>query len=150
MNARRRQMEDMDLIRAIAALACSLALAGCSSNVPGFERFIPSSEPTLMIDSNPPGAEARSSYGGVCRTPCEMSVPVTNNFTVTYALDGYVPLTVPVRATPAERTALVDQTPPRIEPNPVTAELQPEPPPPPPPPPVKKRAAPVGPNPYRR
>ena len=128
--------------RSIVGLACGLALAGCSSNLPGFERFVPSADPTVMIDSNPPGAEARSSYGGVCRTPCEMAVPVANNFTVTYALEGYLPQTVAVRATPAEKTAIIDQTPPRIEPNPVSAELQPAPPPEPPPPPVKKRPRP--------
>jgi hypothetical protein len=135
----------MDLARAIAAVLCSLALASCSSvasNVPGINLIAPAPELTLTIDSTPPGAEARTSYGGLCRTPCELSVPVTDAFTVNYTLDGYLPQTLSVRPVPVERSALIDVTPPRFEPNPVLAELKPAPPPPPEPPPVKKRQRP--------
>jgi hypothetical protein len=134
----------MDVIRAIVAALIGLALASCSSvstNTPWLERLIPSSELSLTIDSNPQGAEARASYGGVCHTPCELPVPVTDQFTVTYTLDGYLPQTLAVRAIPAEKTALIDTTPPRLAPNPVLAELQPEPPPEPPPP-AKRRKRP--------
>jgi hypothetical protein len=135
----------MDLARAIAAVLCSLALASCSSvasNVPGINLIAPASELTLTIDSTPQGAEARTSYGGLCRTPCEISLPVTDAFTVTYTLDGYLPQTLSVRPVPVEKSALIDVTPPRFEPNPVLAELKPVPPPPPEPPPVKKRQRP--------
>jgi hypothetical protein len=141
----------MDVIRVIvipviAAGVSGLALASCSSvstNIPWVERLVPSSELSVTIDSNPQGAEARASYGGVCHTPCELSVPVTDQFTVTYTLDGYLPQTVAVRAIPAEKTALIDTTLPLLAPNPVLAELQPAPPPPPPePPPPKKRKRP--------
>jgi hypothetical protein len=69
-------------------------------------------------------------------------VPVTDQFTVTYTLDGYLPQTVAVRPIPAEKTALIDTTPPLLAPNPVLAELQPAPPPPPEPPPPKKKKRP--------
>jgi hypothetical protein len=136
----------MVFIRAIATAATGLALASCSSvstNAPWLERLVPSTERTLTIDSHPPGAEARASYGGVCQTPCELPVPVADQFTVTYTLDGYLPQTLSVRPIPVEKTALVDTTPPLLAPNPVLAELQPAPPPPPPePPPAKKRKRP--------
>jgi hypothetical protein len=138
----------MDVIRVIVAAASGLALASCSyvsTNTPWLERLIPSSESqelTVTIDSNPQGAEARASYGGVCHTPCELPVPVTDQFTVTYMLDGYLPQTLTVRPIPADKTALLDTTPPTLAPNPVSAELQPAPPPEPPPPPPKKRKRP--------
>ena len=70
------------------------------------------------------------------------SVPVVETFTVTYTLDGYLPQTVSVRPVPVKKTALIDTTPARLEPNPVLAELKPAPPPPPEPPLVKGRRRP--------
>jgi len=137
--------------RAIAAAACGLALEGCSAvnsnlpnlNVPNIDLFDPPSSATLTIQSNPPGAEARPSSGGLCRTPCELPVPLNDGFTVTYTLDGYLPQTVPVRSIPPQKSALIDMTPARLEPNPVMAQLEPAPPPPPPePPPVRRRQRP--------
>ena len=129
----------------IAALG-ALALAGCSGvssnmpnlGVPTIDLFDPPATDTLAIESTPPGAEARASSGGVCRTPCALSVPLNEGFTVTYTLDGYVPQTVSVRSIRPAKSALIDMTPARLEPNPVSAELQPAPPPEPPPP-VKRR-----------
>jgi hypothetical protein len=97
----------------------------------------------LTIDSHPPGAVASTSTGGICRTPCALSIPVIEPFTVTYTLDGYVPQTISVQPVPVAKVALIDTTPARLQPNPVLAELQPAPPPPPPPepPPLKKRKA---------
>jgi hypothetical protein len=89
-----------------------------------------------MMHSNPPGAEARASNGGSCRTPCALLVPNTEGFTVTYTLDGYLPETISVRSIPAEKAAFINLSPPRLEPNPVWAELKPAPPEPPA---VKKR-----------
>jgi hypothetical protein len=135
--------------RAIAAALCGLALASCSANsnmpnfgMPNIDLLDPPSTATLTIESKPPGAEARASSGGRCRTPCALSVPANEGFTVTYMLDGYLPQTVSVRSIPAPKSALIDMTPPRLEPNPVSAELQPAPPPPPEPPPVKRRQRP--------
>jgi hypothetical protein len=82
---------------------------------------------------------ASASNGGICQTPCSLSVPVTDAFTVTYTLDGYLPQTVSVRPVPVDKSALIDMTPARLEPNPVLAELKPAPPPAPEPPLVKNR-----------
>jgi hypothetical protein len=119
----------------MAVMASSLALAACSSWSPSFDYFKP--KPTtamLTIESDPPGAEARTSLGGTCRTPCTQQVAVGNEFTVSYALNGYVPQTVTVHPGPpdAATTAL-------LEPNPAFAQLQPATPPKPPPPPKKKK-----------
>jgi hypothetical protein len=144
-----RQGSGVNIRRAIVGAICGLWLASCSAvnsnlpnlNVPNIDLFDPPSTGTLTIQSNPPGAEARPSSGGLCRTPCELPVPLNEGFTVTYTLDGYLPQTVSVRSIRAEKSALIDMTPARLEPNPVLAELQPAPPPPPPepPPPVRRR-----------
>src|SRR5271154_1075269 len=137
----------MRMSRAIAAAVCGLALESCSAgnsnlpnlNVPNIDLFDPPTTAALTIQSNPPGAEARPSSGGLCRTPCELPVPLNDGFTVTYTLDGYLPQTVSVHSIRAQKSALIDMTPARLEPNPVVAELQPVPPPPPPePPPVRR------------
>jgi hypothetical protein len=127
----------MEVTHAIAVVICGVALASCSSmssNLP-ISFVTASTDQTLTIDSNPQGAEAQASYGGVCHTPCELSVPTTDKFTVTYTLDGYLPQTIAVQAIPPPKAALIDTTPGRLEPNPVVAVLQPAPPEPPP---VKK------------
>jgi hypothetical protein len=134
----------MNITRAIIPAAFGVLLASCgpiSSNlpIPSFDPFSETTDGILMIDSNPRDAVARPSTGGVCRTPCELSVPLANAFTVTYELEGYLPRTVTVRPVPVPRTALIDVTPPRLEPNPVMAELKPAPPPPPEPPPAPNR-----------
>jgi hypothetical protein len=98
-------------------------------NVPTIDLFDPPSTATLTIESNPTGAEARPSSGGLCRTPCALPVPLNEGITVTYTLDGYLP-PVSVRSIRAEKSALIDMTPARLDPNPVLAELQPSPPPP--------------------
>jgi hypothetical protein len=126
--------------RAAAAVVLCCALAGCGS-VASSLLPAPQTDAILTLDSNPPGALASTSNGGACETPCALSTPVTDAFTVTYTLDGYLPQTVSVRPIPAEKSALIDATPPTLAPNPVMAQLQPAPPPPPPPPVVKKRSA---------
>jgi hypothetical protein len=134
----------MIMTRVIAVVACSLGLAACSSwNTSWMQSFdLFSSKPTiatLTIESDPPGAEARTSLGGTCRTPCALPVPVADEFTVSYALNGYLPQTVPVRPLTPESgffgssgsTALLD-------PNPVFAALRPAAPPPKPAPPKRR------------
>jgi len=126
----------MDTTRASLAVIFGCALAGCSSvssSLPSLDLIFPSTEATLTIDSNPSGASVSTSNGGICQTPCLLSVPVIEEFTVTYTLDGYLPRTVSVRPVPVKKSALVDVTPPRLEPNPVLADLEPAPPPPAPP-----------------
>jgi hypothetical protein len=130
---------------AITVAACALGLGGCAVNsnmpslgLPSLDLFDSPSTGTVTIHSNPTGAEARASNGGICRTPCALSVPPNEGFTVTYTLDGYLPETVEVKSIPAPKSAIIDLTAPHFEPNPVWAELKPAPVAPPPLP-VKKR-----------
>ena len=89
---------------------------------------------TMQFESEPAGAEARTSAGQACRTPCSLAV-TSNEFTVTFALPGYQPQTVPVRVvSPSSDTrdpATEGETAPaRLVPNPVFVELQAIAPPP--------------------
>ncbi len=122
----------MKMTRIAVIAASGLGLAACTSSLPSLDFF--SSKPattTLTIESDPPGADARLSTGGTCRTPCTQTVPVANEFTVSYSLNGYTPQSVSVKPTSASPeggsgTALLD-------PNPVFAQLQAVSPPKPPP-----------------
>ena len=116
--------------RPVAIVACALAFAGCSS-LSRFDQFTQPNPAILTINSAPPGAEASLSTGGACHTPCMLSVSAADDFTVTYALDGYVSQTIQVRFIPAAKSALIDRTPSSLDPNPVSVTLEPTPPPPP-------------------
>jgi hypothetical protein len=58
-------------------------------SMPSFDFFKsgPSTE-VLRIESEPPGADARTSQGQTCRTPCELSVPVEGELAVTAGASG--------------------------------------------------------------
>lgn len=125
--------------RAIILATAGLALAGCGSmSIPGLDAFKPTppSMP-LQLESLPPGAEARTSLGPSCRTPCAVSVPRTDNFTVTFTLDRYLPQTVPVRfvepqflpGTGGDDGAASPVQEATFDPSPVYVELQAAPPP---------------------
>jgi hypothetical protein len=95
----------------------------------------------VQLESNPPGADGRTSLGPGCKTPCSVSVPAPETgFSVSYTLAKFQPATVQVQvihnpgdlASPA--TTVTD-------PNPVFAELQPAGPPPKPMRPKKPKAA---------
>jgi hypothetical protein len=113
--------------RVIAILACGASLAACSASMPSmdFLRGSPATE-QLRIESEPPGADARTSQGQSCRTPCELSVASGSEFTVTVAMNGYQPQTIPVRA--EAPLGSVDRESsgqdPHLQPNPVYVELQ--------------------------
>jgi hypothetical protein len=115
--------------RVIAVAVAGASLAGCSSF--SLDAFKPT-PPTVQVqlDSAPPGADARTSVGPGCKTPCSIAVPVPDaGFAVTYTLNRYQTATIPVQvirlpgdfSTPAQTT---------VDPNPVVAELQPAGPPP--------------------
>jgi hypothetical protein len=113
--------------RVLAVVACGVTLAACSASLPSLD-FFKGSPPTeqLRIESEPPGADARTSQGQSCRTPCELTVPSNTDFTVTVALNGYQPQTIPViPETPqADRSAEGSGASPHLQPNPVYVELQ--------------------------
>jgi hypothetical protein len=106
----------------VIALA-GLGLAGCSSTSMNVFKPTPKTV-SIQVDSAPQGADATSSLGGGCKTPCTISVPDNaENFSVSFALDKYQPLTVPVQVThvPGDFTTPASTT---FDPNPVMGELQ--------------------------
>jgi hypothetical protein len=116
-------------MRLVIAIAfAGVSLAGCSSV--SWDMF-KSTPPTVQVqlESSPPGAEAHTSLGPGCKTPCSVSVPAPDApFTVSFTLNKHLPASVPVNviknpgdlSTPASITT---------DPNPVFAELQPATPP---------------------
>lgn len=119
----------------LAVLAAS-ALTGCGSvSIPGLGGLgAGSARPTtIQLESNPQGAEAQTSTGQSCRTPCALTVPA-EAMTVTFALDRHQQQTVslqPVRKQITDfdpESSGVDYVT-ALEPSPVYAELAPTAPP---------------------
>jgi hypothetical protein len=116
---------------AIAVAGASLAgcLAGCSSF--SLDSFKPTPPPIqVQLESVPPGADATTSVGPGCKTPCSVAVAAPDaGFTVTFAMPRFQPVTVPVQVirNPGDFTSPASTT---IDPNPVVAELAPAGPPP--------------------
>jgi hypothetical protein len=107
--------------RVIAVVACGFTVAACSASMPSLN-FLSSSPPTeaLRFESEPPGAEIKTSLGQTCRTPCELTVQAAPELSATFALNGYQPQTVSVRSEAAAGLGS-----PRLAPNPVYVELRP-------------------------
>jgi len=124
--------------RVIAVIACGLSLAACSSWMPSFDMpgfgASGAQSASIAVESDPPGAEARASSGGQsCRTPCRLNVAADGPFTVSVALNGYVPQSVPVRVMQPEDPRLGSQdaassAPTHFDPNPIFVELERAPP----------------------
>jgi hypothetical protein len=83
--------------------------------------FLSSSPPTeaLRFESEPPGAEVKTSSGQTCRTPCELTVQVAPELSASFALNGYQPQTVSLRTEPGSGFSSA-----RLAPNPVYVELR--------------------------
>jgi hypothetical protein len=115
--------------RVIVIAVTGMSLAGCSSfSMDSFKPTPPSVQ--VQLESTPPGADARTSLGPGCKTPCSVSVPAPDaGFSVNYTMNKFLPATVQVQvihnpgdfANPATTV---------IDPSPVVAELQPAGPPP--------------------
>ncbi|MBR0712481.1 hypothetical protein [Bradyrhizobium liaoningense] len=110
--------------RVLASAIAAVSLAGCSSV--SWDMF-KSTPPTVQVqlESSPPGADAVTSLGPGCKTPCSVTIPAPDApFTVSYALNKHQPASVPVNviknpgdfSTPATVTT---------DPNPVFAQLAP-------------------------
>ena len=93
----------LTMSRVIAFVACGFTLAACSASMPSldFLKSSPATE-TLRIESEPPGADAKTTQGQTCRTPCELTVQGGGDLSVTVALNGYQPQTVALRSDQAE------------------------------------------------
>jgi len=115
--------------RVIVIAVAGASLAGCSSF--SLDAFKPT-PPTVQVqlDSVPPGADAVTSVGPSCKTPCSVTVQTpASGFSVTYTLNKFQPMTIPVQVihTPGDLTTPATTA---VDPNPVVAELQPAGPPP--------------------
>jgi hypothetical protein len=115
--------------RVIVIAVAGASLAGCSSfSLDAFKSTPPPVQ--LQLDSVPTGAEAHTSLGQSCKTPCSVAVTAPDTgFSVTYALNKYQPATVPVQVihSPGDLLSSGATT---FDPNPAVAQLQPMGPPP--------------------
>jgi hypothetical protein len=115
--------------RFLVIAVAGAGLAGCSSfSMDAFKSAPPTVQ--VQLDSVPPGADAKTSPGPGCTTPCSVAVAAAaSGFSVTFTKDKFQPVTIPVQvvnipgdfSTPASTS---------IDPNPVVAELKPAGPPP--------------------
>lgn len=115
----------------IWGMHCAVLLAGCFAAQAGPLANDPDAPwiPGLPIansfagivefNSDPPGAEATTSLGGGCRTPCSLEVSAEGPFTVTFTHEGYESTTVQVKIQHA-RMGVSDR---KFAPNPVFAQL---------------------------
>jgi len=120
------------MTRIAIVVAGGLAVAGCSSF--SVNDLMPSLSSgsggyALALVSEPPGAEARTSVGPSCQTPCSVTLTGREDFTVTFTLPGYQSQTLPVTLERAPTRALGSEllTAVQFSPNPLVAELEPVP-----------------------
>jgi hypothetical protein len=118
--------------RVLTIAACGLALAACSSGGSDLFKIAPQTL-TLQFESEPQGAEVKTSGGQTCRTPCALAIPA-GDLTASFALKGFKPQTVPVKLMQPENPR--EDPNPHFSPSPVYAELESAAPP-------KKPAAPA-------
>lgn len=117
------------MMRSVIVIAvASFGLAGCSGLSMDSFKSTPKTV-SIQVDSVPPGADATSSLGSSCKTPCSLAVPDNaESFSVAFTLPNYQPLTVPVQVTHRPGDYITSQPATVFDPNPVVAELQAEPP----------------------
>jgi hypothetical protein len=110
--------------RVIVIALSGAALAGCSSF--SLDSLKPAPQVVqLQLESVPPGAEARTSTGQSCKTPCSVAVPAGEaGFSVSFGLPRFHPETVPVQVIniPGD-IGSPDVL--KVEPNPVVVQLRP-------------------------
>jgi hypothetical protein len=115
--------------RVIALAVAGATLAGCSSfSLDAFKPTPPTVQ--LQLDSVPPGADAKTSLGPGCKTPCSVAVTVPESaFSVSYTLDKFQPATVQVQVIhhPGDLSTSASTS---FDPSPAIAELRPVGPPP--------------------
>jgi len=105
----------------VVAAAAGASLTGCSSA----QSSNSSSEQlqTLKFESDPPGADVRTTQGRTCKTPCELTVP-SHEQPVTITKNNYVPQTVQIALGPQPEHSFWENPPPTLTPNPVHVVLQ--------------------------
>jgi hypothetical protein len=73
---------------------------------------------TINLNSDPQGAEATTSLGWSCQTPCSIELAVERPFTVTFTHRDFASITIPVEIEASDA---------KFSPDPVFAGLQPIP-----------------------
>ena len=108
-------------ISVVVAAAVGVSLTGCSSALSSNS----SSEQlqALKFESDPVGAEIRTTEGKTCKTPCELTVP-SHEQPVTITKNNYVPQTVQITLGPQPDYSFWENPPPTLVPNPVHVVLQ--------------------------
>jgi hypothetical protein len=142
--ARVATLGGIGMTRIVVAACCALALGGCTSWLPSLDFTSGGYVAELVLESEPAGAEARTSQGPACRTPCRLAVEARGGFSVTFSREGYLPQSVPVQVRQPGDSRFDPGAPPSLQltPNPVAVVLEPAPAPPPKRKPVKRRPAP--------
>lgn len=130
--------------RVIAMAAAAACLSGCSSFSSGdYLSAFKSAPPAIQVqlESTPPGADARTSLGPGCKTPCSVTVTPgdgVTSFLVNYSMPGRQPAGVPVQVVRVDGGMFSSNTV-KADPNPVVTELQPIGPPPKPAKPMRPK-----------
>jgi hypothetical protein len=104
--------------RVVALTVAGLSLAGCGGLSLDWFSSSPPKPVNVMLDfdSDPKGAEAKTSIGPSCQTPCTLEIPIKDPFTVTFSHEGYAEQKVPVQIEKKEGAVT-------LSPNPVFAQL---------------------------
>jgi hypothetical protein len=87
---RQLQSEGLAMRKAIASVVVALMLSDCASVTRGTSEQV-------QMNSIPPGAEAQTSLGFTCVTPCIVQAPRNANFGVMFSKRGYRRVQVLVR-----------------------------------------------------
>jgi hypothetical protein len=111
------------MYRVVVVLGGGLLLAACSSTSDWVNldalKPAPITE-SVQLETEPAGATATLSTGQNCKTPCAVALPTDKPLSVTFTLAGYQP------ASELIESVVVDGAP-KLQPNPVSAELVPAP-----------------------
>jgi hypothetical protein len=108
------------MYRVVTIIGSGLLLTACASSTPNWfnlDALKPGPQTdTIQFESEPPGAEAKTSTGQSCRTPCSLSLNSELPVTATFTLNGYLPAT-------EQLEVIADGGVTRLRPNPVMVEL---------------------------
>ena len=112
------------VLSVVVAAFVGVSLTGCSSALSS--NSASEQLQALKFESDPLGAEIRTTQGQTCKTPCELTVQTLEQ-PVTITKNNYVPQTVQITLGPQPDHSFWENPPPTLLPNPVRVVLQPVP-----------------------